>query len=119
MLIRQNAFDGKERMLKGALHCHTTRSDGDGTPEEVLNALKKKEKTEKGEYCVVLDLHAVPKPETEKQDPSLSAEAKLIEAMKQGMTLREAQETLIASGEKKNTVKQAAITLKKLMSNEM
>ena len=36
MLIRQNAFDGKERMLKGALHCHTTRSDGDGTPEEVI-----------------------------------------------------------------------------------
>ena len=86
-----------------------------GTPEEVLNALKANEKTEKGEYCVVLDLHAVPKPETEKQAPSLSAEAKLIEAMKQGMTLREAQVTLIATGEKKNTVKQAAITLKRIL----
>ena len=89
-----------------------------GTPDEVLKALKANEKTEKGEYCAVLDLHAVPKPETEKQEIPISAEAKLIEAMKQGMTLREAQEALIASGEKKNTVKQAAITLKKLMNSE-
>ena len=41
-------------------------------------------------------------------------EAKLIEAMKQGRSLREAQEELIAAGEKKNAVKQAALTLKKL-----
>lgn len=33
---RQQAFDGKEKMLKGGLHCHTTRSDGQGTPEEVI-----------------------------------------------------------------------------------
>ena len=90
-----------------------------GTPAEVLKALKANEKTEKGEYCAVLDLHAVPKAEPPKQEIQLSMEAKLIETMKQGMTLREAQETLTASGEKKNTVKQAAITLKKLMSNEM
>ena len=41
-------------------------------------------------------------------------EAKLIETMKQGVNLREAQETLTAAGEKKNAVKQAALTLKKL-----
>ena len=52
-----------------------------GTPDEVLKALKANEKTEKGEYCAVLDLHAVPKPETEKQEIPISAEAKLIEAM--------------------------------------
>lgn len=34
--MRQPAFDGKEKMLKGALHIHTTRSDGNGTPEEVI-----------------------------------------------------------------------------------
>lgn len=33
---RQQAFGGGAPLLKGALHCHTTRSDGDGTPEEVL-----------------------------------------------------------------------------------
>ncbi len=34
---RQNAFESTgNRMLKGALHCHTTRSDGRGTPEAVI-----------------------------------------------------------------------------------
>lgn len=33
---QQQAFGGKEKMLKGALHCHTTRSDGRETPEEVI-----------------------------------------------------------------------------------
>ncbi len=33
---RQQAFAGEEKMLKGGLHCHTTRSDGAGTPEEVI-----------------------------------------------------------------------------------
>lgn len=35
-MIQQQAFIGTERMLKGGLHCHTTRSDGNGTPEEVI-----------------------------------------------------------------------------------
>lgn len=33
---QQQAFSGSERMLKGGLHCHTTRSDGKGSPEEVI-----------------------------------------------------------------------------------
>ena len=36
MRIRQQAFTGTQRLLKGGLHCHTTRSDGKGTPEEVI-----------------------------------------------------------------------------------
>ena len=92
------------------LHEKTLR----GTPEKVLIALKANAKTEKGEYCVVLDLHGVDLPEPEKESAGLSPEAKLIEEMKQGMSLREAQEALVAKGEKKNTVKQAALTLKKL-----
>ena len=38
MMIRQAAFAGNKNnpMLKGGLHCHTTRSDGHGTPEEVM-----------------------------------------------------------------------------------
>lgn len=35
-MIQQQAFGGSEKMLKGGLHCHTTRSDGRGTPEEVI-----------------------------------------------------------------------------------
>lgn len=33
---RQSAFTGSGKLLKGGLHCHTTRSDGSGTPEEVI-----------------------------------------------------------------------------------
>ena len=37
MTIRQGAFTCKDRkMLKGALHCHTTRSDGRGEPGDVI-----------------------------------------------------------------------------------
>ena len=89
-----------------------------GTPQEVLSALKASEKTEKGEYCVVLDLHRVEIPEKEKQESEISAEAKLIEEMLHGKSLREAQEALIEKGEKKNAVKQAAINLKKMFTEE-
>lgn len=34
--LRQAAFEGKAPFLKGNLHCHTTRSDGKGTPEAVI-----------------------------------------------------------------------------------
>ena len=92
------------------LHEKTLR----GTPVEVLEALKANEKTEKGEYCVVLDLHDT---NPQKEEPAAAewpTEARIVEEMKQGATLREAQERLIARGEKKNAVKQAALTLKKL-----
>ena len=35
-MIRQSAFTKENKMLKGGLHCHTTRSDGKCTPEETL-----------------------------------------------------------------------------------
>ena len=42
MMIRQQAFAGAKNapMYKGGLHCHTTRSDGRGTPEEVIRLHK-------------------------------------------------------------------------------
>lgn len=92
------------------LHEKTLR----GTPEEVLRELKANEKTEKGEYCVVLDLHGVPAEDPDKEKTEWPPEAELIEMMKRGRTLREAQEALIEQGAKKNAVKQAALTLKKL-----
>ena len=89
-----------------------------GTPAEILVALQANEKTEKGEYCVILDLHEVKKEDNGKEETALSAEAKLIETMKSGKTLREAQELLIEKGEKKNAVKQAAILLKQMFRTE-
>jgi len=35
-MIRQAAFEGNRKMLKGNLHCHTTRSDGQGKPDAVI-----------------------------------------------------------------------------------
>lgn len=92
------------------LHEKTLR----GTPEEVLRELKENPKTEKGEYCVVTDLHGTVLPEPETGDAEWPMEARLIEKMKQGLSLREAQEALIRDGMKKNAVKQASLILKKL-----
>ena len=84
-----------------------------GRPDAVLNELLANEKTEKGEYCVVIDLHKVPREKKQEPDISISTEARLVEIMKQGISLREAQDRLILDGVKKNAVKQAAINLKK------
>ena len=94
------------------LHEKTRR----GTPAEVLALLREDEKAEKGEYCLVADLHAVPLPgpAPAETQPERSLESRLVDIMKTGASLREAQEALIADGEKKNAVKQAALTLKKL-----
>lgn len=37
---RQQAFEGNGIFLKGALHCHTTRSDGQGDPADVIRLHK-------------------------------------------------------------------------------
>ena len=89
-----------------------------GSPESVVRALKENEKTEKGEYCVVLELPEKPPEDGQPKETALTTEAKLIEIMKEGHSLREAQEILTASGEKKNAAKQAALTLKKLFEAE-
>ena len=87
-----------------------------GSPASVLEALRENPKTEKGEYCLVMDLHKVQIQETKKQE-FVSLEARIIEEMiSNGMTLREAQNELSLSGEKKNAVKQAALNLKRMFS---
>ena len=50
-----------------------------GRPEMVLSALKANDKTEKGEYCVVLDLHNVSIREPETETAEWPIEAKLID----------------------------------------
>ncbi len=93
------------------LHEKTLR----GTPEQVQRELKENPKTEKGEYCLVLDLHRVPRPEKKQENAEISLEARLIEAMvREGLSLRDAQNELTMNGEKKNAVKQAALNLKHL-----
>ncbi len=95
------------------LHEKTIR----GTAEDVLTALKANPKAEKGEYCLVLDFHDVRLPE-EKPRADVSLEARLVDGMLRGLSLREAQEELTAQENKKNAVKAAALRLKRLFTEE-
>ena len=95
------------------LHEKTIR----GTAAQVLTMLRDNPKTEKGEYCLVLDFHDV---KLEKDAPAAeqSLEARLTELMLTGLSLREAQEALTCLGEKKNAVKAAGLRLKRLFEEE-
>lgn len=96
------------------LHEKTIR----GTAGEVLQMLKDNPKTEKGEYCLILDFHAVSLPEEKATAAEVSLEAQLVEQMLEGLDLRDAQSELVLQGAKKNAVKQAALRLKKLFMEE-
>lgn len=89
-----------------------------GNAAEVLAALRANPKTEKGEYCLVLDFHGVELPSAPAPAAEVSLEARLVEAMLQGNELRQAQAVLVEAGEKKNAVKAAALRLKKLLQGE-
>ena len=96
------------------LHEKTIR----GTAGEVLQMLKDNPKTEKGEYCLVLDFHGVKLPEEKAPAAEISLEAQLVEQLLEGLDLRDAQSELVLQGAKKNAVKQAALRLKKLFEEE-
>lgn len=93
------------------LHEKTIR----GTAEEVLAQMRQNPKTEKGEYCLVLDFHQVQLPEEKQPAAEVSLEAQLTELLLTGMDLRTAQAELTDAGNKKNAVKAAALRLKKLL----
>ena len=96
------------------LHEKTLR----GTAQEVLDAMKANPKTEKGEYCLVLDFHEVQLPEEKHPAAEVSLEAQLTDLLLGGMDWREAQAALTDKGNKKNAVKAAALRLKRLLSEE-
>lgn len=86
-----------------------------GTACDVLLQLEQNEKSEKGEYCIVLDLSRVPKRE-KKVETDISTEARILDLMvREGMTMREAMQKLQDDGEKKNALKAASIHLKKIL----
>ncbi len=85
-----------------------------GKLPDIVETLKNDPKAEKGEYCIVLQFPEYHEETKENSAPELSPEAAIVELMKDGKSLREAQEILIEKGMKKNLIKQAAIDLKKL-----
>ena len=87
-----------------------------GDAQEVLEALLANEKAEKGEYCLVLDLHDVQLPETEAAS-SASLEAQLFEELLSGSDLREAGERLMERGAKRNDVYRARTNVQRFLQD--
>ena len=85
-----------------------------GSVQQVLEEMQKNPKTEKGEYCLVLDVHDCQVKEERGQD-ELPAEVLLLQKIMEGNSLREAQDALIEAGVRKNAVKAAALQVKKRM----
>ncbi len=96
------------------LHEKTIR----GSADDVLAMLRDNPKTEKGEYCVVLDFHQVTLPEEKAPAAEVSLEAQLVEQLLAGADWRDAQAELVAAGAKKNAVKAAALRVKRLFEED-
>jgi 16S rRNA (cytidine1402-2'-O)-methyltransferase len=85
-----------------------------GRPWEVLSSLEGNPKTEKGEYCLCMDLRGIPREDTPPLQP-VSLEARIFDCMISGQSLREAMESAVNRGEKKNAVYAASLRIKKQM----
>lgn len=83
-----------------------------GPVEQILRQLEENPKADKGEYCLCLRWaeEDIPAPEAVREDISL--EARLFDGLIRGLSLRESSDELIARGERKNTVKAAALRVK-------
>ena len=88
-----------------------------GPVAEVLARMEANDKTEKGEYCIVIDFRAVPREEP-KAESTLCLEARLLDLMLQGADMRDASRRLVEEGEKKNAAYAAALRLKGMLREE-
>lgn len=88
-----------------------------GPVADVLARMQANEKTEKGEYCIVIDFRAVPREEP-KTESTLCLEARLLDLLLQGADMRDASRRLVEEGEKKNAVYAAALRLKGMLREE-
>lgn len=85
-----------------------------GNVLDVLGQMEANSKTEKGEYCIVIDFRAVPREEPKAASP-LCLEARLLDLVLSGMPLRDAGRRLMDEGEKKNAVYAATLRLKGML----
>lgn len=83
-----------------------------GSAEEVLKTIAANPKAEKGEYCLVLQWAKEDIPKLEIPELPFSLEARLFDALVNGLTLREGMDKLIAGGERKNAVYAASLHVK-------
>lgn len=95
------------------LHELTLRGD----IASVLAQMEANAKAEKGEYCVIADFRGVAPPSA-MAAPAASLEARLLDHLLSGLTLREAARALEDAGERKNAVYAAMLRLKGLLREE-
>lgn len=88
-----------------------------GNVRDVLAQMQANEKTEKGEYCIVLDFRAVPRKEAA-QENGLCLEAQLLDALLSGLDMRAASQKLMNAGARKNAVYAATLRLKRMLREE-
>ena len=84
-----------------------------GEAGTVLEKLKNGSNTDKGEYCVVLDLSAVEKPQAA-EAAELTAEQELTDLLLSGLSPREAAERMKAAGRKRNEIYRAQLEINEL-----
>jgi len=89
-----------------------------GPVKQVVAQMENDPKTEKGEYCIVLEWAEEEIPEPEAPQSTLSLEARLFDGLVRGLSMRECVEELIEQGERKNAVKAASLNVKKMMEQE-
>ena len=83
-----------------------------GACDEVLARLKANQNVEKGEYCLVFDLSSLPA--LPKEEPRLSAQAYLLNALLEDRELDEAAADALASGYPRNEVYRAKLKIKEM-----
>ena len=93
------------------LHEQTIR----GNVLDVLETLRNNEKSDRGEYCLVLDLRMTEKQETEEQVP-ISPELAILAELMEGKELRQARDDLIRKGVRKNAAYAASLKVQQFMN---
>ena len=88
-----------------------------GECEEILERLRQNVNVEKGEYCIVADLSAVPAAEEKQTADTPSPSAFLLNAMLEGNTLSEACALASESGYSRNDTYKAKIRIQKFLES--
>ena len=86
-----------------------------GEISAVVETLSKRENLEKGEYCIVLDMHNVPKKEAPAAAEEKTAEQALFDKLLCGKDLRDACDELKTEGFKRNDIYRARLAVTELM----
>lgn len=87
-----------------------------GNTRYVLTEMQKNPNVEKGEYCVVLDMNGVP--EKEKAQAEIRTEHMLLDALLEGLSMRDAVRRVTDAGKSRNEVYKAKLSIESLFEGD-